>query len=1079
MTNLIRNLVSKEKNRYQNDGFDLDLSYVTPRLIAMGYPSDKLEGIYRNKMSEVRRFFLQKHFGHYKVYNLCSERSYSPKHFLNATASFPFDDHNPCEFHMLIQFCEDAKTYLDQDPKNVIAVHCKAGKGRTGLVLCCYLQFTKEAASAAEALEFYAEARTRDRRGVTIPSQIRWVEHFGTYLRYRWLGRDFPVRGVPVVITHIEIHGYPAFFDPNLLMPHLKITKMDKSLIWDSKLSSSTPVKWYRVSPFISIKCEIVVSGDFHLMCYNNSRKLFGLWEHSSFLLLDDAKEHILTYRKSELDGPAKDCKRHEKFPKEFHVVLVCRSVDEMDGADEKEDGKKEAKDPLLKVRNPIKKLVSKKKLRFQQDGFDLDLSYITPSIIAMGFPSINLEGMYRNKMSDVIKFLRHYHEGHYKVYNLCSERTYTADHFQNNCASYPFDDHNPCPFKTLVKFCDDAAEFGRRDPRNCRAIHCKAGKGRTGLVISALLLLEGVCDSADAALEFYGSKRTSNVKGVTIPSQRRYVHYYEDYLRCYVKPGRAFSFTGPVITLIGFHLNPCIEFSGGGCAPYFKVSVMDKTVLYNHKSDKRGKLVKWKKGQPGWACQCHVQCQGDIHIVFYDNNNKMFGFWLHTAFIKTQSIVLEKEDLDGASNDKKHQIFAENFNCQVFFAGVEEDAQADAAIPGFRSHVMGPQDISKWKDSAASAEKTEAEEDGSSASEDDPGEVSDDEYLEGVDPEEASEDEKRDVSDGVPRSEENLGPKKVPLSQPIDDDDEGSKPPPPPPEEPTPAPQPSTIKRGPSHAAPRKSGFGENGLSLAPTLNTKPVRHSGIGVTFSVVDTSRPEAPPTPKDEAGEVTRARLPSIAPEKPPPQRPPPTSSPIVGPPLEANYDKHPDFEHRMAVPIAPTKRAPAVPTSSKRAPGPPTKPVVVVVHRPARKGSMILDNTDDLPPPPPPEDETGELPEAKSEVVLRAPLIEIELTKLNSELEALSQMIVSVGDAKMQVLLENSRTRTLALKEDAEKRLADAVESDALAVKFENMVLMIGARLSDDRPDWDKIVESCGFTPVEQRIILDRLKTRGE
>ena len=75
------------------------------------------------------------------------------------------------------------------------------------------------------------------------------------------------------------------------------------------------------------------------------------------------------------------------------------------------------------KLTNVARGIVSKKKIRYQQDGYDLDLAYITPQIIAMGFPVEGdgkwMESKYRNPMDQVIKFLEEKHPDRYKVYNL------------------------------------------------------------------------------------------------------------------------------------------------------------------------------------------------------------------------------------------------------------------------------------------------------------------------------------------------------------------------------------------------------------------------------------------------------------------------------------------------------------------------------------------------------------------------------------------------------------------------------------------------------------------------------------
>jgi phosphatidylinositol-3,4,5-trisphosphate 3-phosphatase/dual-specificity protein phosphatase PTEN len=84
-----------------------------------------------------------------------------------------------------------------------------------------------------------------------------------------------------------------------------------------------------------------------------------------------------------------------------------------------------------------------------------------------------------------------------------------------------PFDDHNPCPLELIPRFCADVDAWLAADPENVVAVHCKAGKGRTGLLISAYLLHCGLRTTAEAALRWFGFKRTANGQGVTIP---RYV---------------------------------------------------------------------------------------------------------------------------------------------------------------------------------------------------------------------------------------------------------------------------------------------------------------------------------------------------------------------------------------------------------------------------------------------------------------------------------------------------------------------------------------------------------------------------
>jgi len=185
----VRSLVSKKKRRYVDDGVDLDLTYITRNIIAMGFPSQGVEGLYRNRMKDMQKFFNTKHANKYVIYNLCSERHYDSSKFQGRVFPFPFDDHNCPPFDDLEPLCESLDTWLSYDKENVVAIHCKAGKGRTGLVICVYLLHTGTWKDANSALNFYAVSRTTNMKGVTIPSQRRWVRYYEKMLKMRASGQ--------------------------------------------------------------------------------------------------------------------------------------------------------------------------------------------------------------------------------------------------------------------------------------------------------------------------------------------------------------------------------------------------------------------------------------------------------------------------------------------------------------------------------------------------------------------------------------------------------------------------------------------------------------------------------------------------------------------------------------------------------------------------------------------------------------------------------------------------------------------------------------------------------------------------
>lgn len=161
-------------------GYDLDMSYITDRVLAMSFPAERMRAMYRNPLWQVKSVLDMRHLEHYKVYNLCIEEHYDPAQFYGRVEEYPFDDNHVPSLEMIKDFCESVNSWLTRDPKNIVVIHCMAGKGRTGLMVSSYLTYC--GMSADEALQLYADRRTTNNEGVSIPSQRRYVGYWESLL---------------------------------------------------------------------------------------------------------------------------------------------------------------------------------------------------------------------------------------------------------------------------------------------------------------------------------------------------------------------------------------------------------------------------------------------------------------------------------------------------------------------------------------------------------------------------------------------------------------------------------------------------------------------------------------------------------------------------------------------------------------------------------------------------------------------------------------------------------------------------------------------------------------------------------
>uniref|UniRef100_A0A673JKG6 Tensin-3-like n=1 Tax=Sinocyclocheilus rhinocerous TaxID=307959 RepID=A0A673JKG6_9TELE len=201
------------------EGYELDLTYVTERIIAVSFPQDCFEETYLRNLRDVTRMLKSKHTDNYLVINL-SERKQELTKMNPKTLDTGWPDFHAPPLDKICSICKAIENWLNADPLHVVVIHCRGGKGRIGVVISCFVHFTDVSASADQALDRFAMRKFYDDKvsALMTPSQKRYV-----WILNRLLSGSIKMNTSPLFLHCVIIHGVPHFDPAGVCQPCLKV----------------------------------------------------------------------------------------------------------------------------------------------------------------------------------------------------------------------------------------------------------------------------------------------------------------------------------------------------------------------------------------------------------------------------------------------------------------------------------------------------------------------------------------------------------------------------------------------------------------------------------------------------------------------------------------------------------------------------------------------------------------------------------------------------------------------------------------------------------------------------------------
>ncbi|XP_078114666.1 auxilin isoform X3 [Sander vitreus] len=311
---------------------ELDIAYITSRIIVMTYPGESVQIGYQNHVEDIRSFLDSRHADHYTVFNL-SQRNYRGAKFSNRVSECNWPSRQAPSLHNLFAVCKNMHNWLKQNPKNVCVITCSDGRALSGVLVCAMFCFCHLFNNPVPAMQLLSAKR---------PGSGLWPSH------HRYIGyvcsmvseKPSLPHSKPLMIKGLTITPVPCFNKQRSgCRPFCDV------LIGETKIFTTSQeyerMREHRVQEGkIAFPLGVSVQGDVIVSVYHmrstiggrlqakvSNTQIFQIQFHTGFIAPGTT---MLKFNKPELDA----CDSPEKYPQLFHVILDV----EVEGVDKQKD---------------------------------------------------------------------------------------------------------------------------------------------------------------------------------------------------------------------------------------------------------------------------------------------------------------------------------------------------------------------------------------------------------------------------------------------------------------------------------------------------------------------------------------------------------------------------------------------------------------------------------------------------------------------------------------------------------------------------------------------------------------------